>query len=111
MCTILLSLKYLLWFHYLHGITGKFENPENLNQIISFLKVINHITQTTNILAAALAFPGNKLDVKAITDRNKKKPIVIESQLCDFYSNAIISDKFLESQVAQALQNYERQCT
>ena len=44
-----------------------------------------------------------------------KKCIFIESQLCDFYSNAIISDKFQESQVAQTLQYYERpnykQCT
>ena len=26
----------------------------------------------THLFAAALAFPGNKFDVKAITDRNKK---------------------------------------
>ena len=64
--------KYWLWFHHLHGIAGKFENSENLNWVISFLKLVDQIVLATHLFAAALAFPGNKFDVKAITDRNKK---------------------------------------
>ena len=39
----------------------------------------------THLFAAALAFPGNKFDVKAITDRNKKS-LLLSNHNCAIFT-------------------------